>query len=174
MEDTREIVILRKILERTKWFVIPAILVLYASTAILMLVGIAKLYYIVSELHEQFNDFYSMDTSLISTHFITIVDIYLLAIVFYIFAIGIYKLFIGEFLSLPWLHIETIDDLKLHISKMTVLFLITLIVQKIAEWGDAKNDLLYSIAIALVSAVLIWYCRILQVKEKNRDLQPKG
>lgn len=159
--------LLRKVLENTKWFIFPAILVLYASTAILMLVGIIRLYYIVYDFVSVYKSYDSMNFSLISAHFITIVDIYLLALVCYIFAVGIYKLFIGNFDSFTWLKINTIDDLKLQISKMVILFLATLIVQKIAHWEDPQSVLYFGIIIGITCAILVWYSMLLQKKTKE-------
>lgn len=159
--------LIRKTLESTKWFIFPAILVLYASTAILMLVGLVRLYYIVYDFVTVYKNYDTLNFSLISAHFITIVDIYLLALVCYIFAVGIYKLFIGNFDSFAWLKINTIDDLKLQISKMVILFLATLIVQKIAHWEDPQNVLYFGIIISLVCAILVWYCMLLQKKPRE-------
>lgn len=132
------------------------------STALLMLIGIVRLYFIVYDFITNFSSVYSFNFSLISAHFITIIDIYLLALVCYIFAVGIYKLFVGNITSLSWLKIETIDDLKLHISKMAILFLATLMIQKIAKWTEPHDVLYFGIVITLICAVLVWYCMLLQ------------
>jgi CheY-like chemotaxis protein/uncharacterized membrane protein YqhA len=164
--EVRDFGLIQKTLSNTKWFIFPAILVLYMSTALLMLIGLIKLYIIIFESVTHFKDFYKMNFSEVSAQFITIIDIYLLAFVCYIFAVGIYKLFIGNFASYVWLKIETIDDLKLHMSKMAILFLATLVIQKIAKWVDPLEVLYFGIVITLICSVLIWYCMLLQKKEK--------
>jgi uncharacterized membrane protein YqhA len=144
------------------WFVIPAVFVLYISTAILMLVGIVKLFQIFNEIFAQFKCHVELDCSLIAAHFISIIDVYLLAIVFYIFAVAIYKLFIGDINHLKWLKIESVDDLKSNIAKMTILFLSTFLVQKIAEWKDPHNILYFGSVITVVSVMLIVFIRLLK------------
>lgn len=164
--EIRDFGLVRKTLNNNKWFIFPAILVLYSSTAILMFVGIIRLCYGVADFVSNFKSIYEMNFTLLSAHFITIIDIYLLALVCYIFAVGIYKLFIGKLASFAWLKIETIDDLKLQISKMVILFLATLIVQKIAKWEDREDVLYFGIVITLICSVLIWYTIILQKRER--------
>jgi len=46
----------RLLINHHKWFIIPGILVLYFSSAILMLVGIVKLYYTVLGIFENINN----------------------------------------------------------------------------------------------------------------------
>ncbi len=162
-----DIGIVRRILEHTKWFIFPAILVLYTSTAILMLMGILRLYTIVTEVIDAYYKTGLVHFALVSAHIITIIDIYLLALVCYIFAIGIYKLFIGNVNTIQWLKIHSIDDLKLNISKMVILFLATLMVQKVASWENPQDVLYFGIVIAVICAVLIWYSMMLQRKPKE-------
>ena len=159
--------ILKKLLVNINWFVMPAVFVLYVSTAILMLVGIVKLFQIFYEIFNQFRDDVVLDCSLVAAHFISIIDVYLLAIVFYIFAVAIYKLFIGEINHLKWLKIENVDDLKSNIAKMTILYLSTFLVQKIAEWKDPYNILYFGSVITVVSIMLIVFIRLLKTNIGN-------
>lgn len=159
--------ILKKILEQNKWFIIPAILVLYVSTAILMLIGLSKLYFIIVDIIKIMYDISSLDSTLVSAHFIGIIEIYVLAIVFYIFALSIYKLFIGTSISIKWLKVENINDLKSNISKMSVLFLSTLTIQKIAEWKNSVDTLYFGIVIVMICAILIWYFKHMDKKEEE-------
>jgi len=67
--------------------------------------------------------------------FIEVVDVFLLATVLYIIAVGLYELFIGE-LQLPsWLVIKNLDDLKgqlisVVVAVLAVLFLGTIVGSK--------------------------------------------
>ncbi|MDP3555973.1 MAG: YqhA family protein [Bacteroidota bacterium] len=159
--------VLRKLLMNINWFVLPAVFVLYISTAVLMLVGIFKLCQIFGEFYSEIKGSSTIDVNLIAAHFISIIDIYLLAIVFYIFAVAIYKLFIGEFQSLKWLKIENVDDLKSNIAKMTILFLSTFLVQKIAEWKDPNVILYFGFVITVVCVMLIVFIRMLKNHSNN-------
>jgi uncharacterized membrane protein YqhA len=159
--------IIKKLLININWFVMPAVFVLYISTAILMLVGIVKLCQIFTEIYIQFWYNEQLDCNLLAARFISIIDIYLLAIVFYIFAVAIYKLFIGELDHLKWLKIESVDDLKSNIAKMTILFLSTYLVQKIAEWKDHHSILYFGSIITLVCFMLIVFIRMLSNNHQN-------
>lgn len=154
--------VIKNLLVNIKWFVLPAISVLYVSTAILMLVGIIKLVQIFNLLYCEFNNHTGLDFNLVIAHFISIIDIYLLALVLYIFAVAIYKLFIGEYKSLGWLKIESVDDLKSNIAKMTILFLSTLLVQKITEWKDPQGTLYFGGIIIGLSIMLIVFIHLLK------------
>lgn len=161
---------LKKILNRNKWFVVPAILVLYVSSAILMLVGIIKLYYTIISIYEHARSREIIDHSAqISANFLSIIENYILAIVFYILAISIYKLFIGNEipLKLKWVKVEDINDLKLHMSKMSVLFLCTMIIQKVTEWQNPLDTLYFGSVITMICAILIWYSRNLGDVKNN-------
>lgn len=162
MNDLRRKNIIKNLLGNIKWFVLPAIIVLYISTAILMLVGILKLGQIFNALFQEFKHNTEIDFNLVVAHFISIIDIYLLALVLYIFAVAIYKLFIGEYKSFGWLKIESVDDLKSNIAKMTILFLSTLLVQKITEWKDPQNTLYFGGIIIGLSIMLIVFIYLLK------------
>lgn len=155
------------ILDYNKWFVIPAILVLYVSSAILMLLGLLRLYVLVTEFINSVDstDLQSSKYMVISAGFLGIIDIYLLAIVLYTLSIGIYKLFIGNAISIHWLHVNNLSDLKNQLSKMSILFLSTLLIQKITEWENPQDTLFFAISITLICLVLVWYTKHLDVRK---------
>lgn len=156
-------------MDSNKWFVIPAILVLYISSAILMLVGIVKLYYTLFTIYKNIQNPEIIDqAAMISAHFLSIIENYILAIVFYILALSIYKLFIGNEipLKLKWVKVDDINDLKSHMSKMSILFLCTMMIQKVTEWKNSLDTLYFGIVIAMISAILIWYSKFLDSEKK--------
>ena len=112
-----------KILLFDKWFAMITVLALYAGAAFLVLVGVTNLvFYIVEYTKYLFADLSNSegtvrDAVVLSANFISIIDTYLLAIVFYILAIGLYKLLIGPIQTFTWLKIDNLDDLKEKISK---------------------------------------------------------
>ena len=106
--------------------------------------------------------------NIVSTGILSIIDIYLLAIVVYILAIGLYKLFIGPFEGYTWMEIDNINDLKQHIAKMIVLFLATFLLQKIVEYDDHEKILNFGCVIIGIMAVLIWFSISLKNKTKHK------
>jgi uncharacterized membrane protein YqhA len=86
---------------------------------------------------------------------IEVVDAFLVATAILIFAIGLYELFIAD-LSLPeWMQIHSLHDLKAKLGGVLVLVMAVKFLEKLAEWKDARETVLFALAIAVISAVLI-------------------
>jgi uncharacterized membrane protein YqhA len=82
-------------------------------------------------------------------------DIFLLATVLFIFAMGMYELFI-ESIELPeWLIINNLHDLKVKLSSVIILIIGITFLKHIVEWTDPEGTLFFGIAVAVVSASLI-------------------
>ena len=133
---------LKRFLRSTKWFSFTSVIVLFISMGILILIGIHKLVIIIKDIFVLgIKNLDDINMNIVSTGILSIIDIYLLAIVVYILAIGLYKLFIGPFEGYTWMEIDNINDLKQHIAKMIVLFLATFLLQKIVEYDDHEKIL---------------------------------
>ena len=157
------------LLEKSKWITMLGVLVLYLSSGILVIIGILKLYYIVSEIVNQIKNNLQIDTIQLSASLLLIIEIYLLAIIFYIFALGIYKIFIGKSFLGAWNQIDTLDEMKAELAKAIVIFLSIFIVQKIIEWKDPAHLLSTGIVIAFSCANLIWYTNSMRKKKNNNN-----
>jgi uncharacterized membrane protein YqhA len=82
-------------------------------------------------------------------------DVFLIAIVAYIIALGLYALFVDDTLTLPqWLKIHDLEDLKEHLLSVIVAVLAVLFLREaVARSGDV--DLLHlAIALAVIIAAL--------------------
>ena len=145
------------LLGKSKWISLLAVLVLYISSGILIVVGIIKLIYILKLLFNAILHPAKIDTVMFSAHVINIIELYLLSIIFYIFAIGLYKLFVGKFNYLSWYKVESLDELKAELAKAIVIFLAVFLVQKIVEWKDPQQLLISGLVICLISAILTWF-----------------
>jgi uncharacterized membrane protein YqhA len=162
-----------KILNINKWFVIPAILIMYLSSALLVFAGFERLFLIILGFIAKIKNPDHTNHLEIVAGFIGIIDIFILAIVMYTLAVGIYKLFLGNNVPVPWIEINNLNDLKTHLAKMSVIFLSTMLIQKITEWKEPKETLFFAISISLISVVLIWYIKQLKeychLVEKEKD-----
>ncbi len=103
----------------------------------------------------------------LSLAFIEIIDIFLLATVFYIIALGLYELFIDANVELPnWLSFQDLDDLKNKLASVVIVVLGVLFLGQALEWKG--NDILsYGVAVALVIAALTYF---LSQKDKKSKL----
>lgn len=86
-----------------------------------------------------------------------IIDIYLLAVVQMIMAIGLYELFIGDLEVPDWLEIHSLDDLKKALVDVLVVFLAVTGVKGLLSAADAEAALRQAAAVALVIAALTFF-----------------
>jgi len=86
---------------------------------------------------------------------IEIMDIFLIATVLFIFAMGMYELFV-ENIKLPeWLIINNLHDLKAKLSSVIILVMGITFLKHLVEWTDPQGTLYFGIAVAAVSGALI-------------------
>jgi uncharacterized membrane protein YqhA len=89
---------------------------------------------------------------LAAINLIELMDIFLIATVLFIFAMGMYELFIDN-ISLPeWLIIRNLHDLKVKLSSVIVLVMGIIFLEHLVEWNDPQGTLFFGIAVAVVSA----------------------
>lgn len=98
-----------------------------------------------------------------STFFVQViesVDTFLVALVFLIFAIGIYELFIGKFDPVirindkrpSWMRISSIDDLKSSLVKVLLIAMIVGFYKMTLKGGNYQELMFLAIGIVLISA----------------------
>ena len=90
--------------------------------------------------------------------FIELTDLFLLATVLYVIAIGLFELFVDDRLDLPnWLEIHDLNDLKEKLIGVLIVVMAVLFLGQVVTW-DGERDLLgYGAGIALVIAALTWF-----------------
>jgi uncharacterized membrane protein YqhA len=91
----------------------------------------------------------------ITIGFIEIVDSFLIATAILIFTVSLYELFIGEINAPEWMLAHNLYELKGKLSSMIVLVMAVKFLETFIESKDALELLYKSVAVALVSAVLI-------------------
>ena len=100
---------------------------------------------------------------------IEVVDLFLLATVFYITALGLYELFIDDRIKVPiWLEIHTIDDLKTKLTSVIVVVLSVLFLSEVVRWNGGTNIFPLGAGIASVIAALTYFLSS-QVKKPKSD-----
>ena len=94
------------------------------------------------------------------------IDVFLIAIVAQIIAVGLYVLFIDETLPVQrWLKIGDLDDLKNHLVSSVIAVLAVLFMREAVAWDGQRDMLGFGAALALVIAALSFY---LAVKGKGK------
>ncbi|KAF3886386.1 MULTISPECIES: YqhA family protein [Nostocales] len=101
--------------------------------------------------------------------FIEIIDVFLLATVFYIAALGLYELFIDNRVKVPtWLEIRSIDDLKNKLASVVVVILGVVFLGQAVRWESGREILPFGLSVALVIATLTYF-----LGEKTKSEQMK-
>jgi uncharacterized membrane protein YqhA len=90
--------------------------------------------------------------------FIELADVYLLAIVLYIIALGLFELFIDDRIPLPpWLEIHNLEDLKEKLIGVVVVVLAVFFLGKVIEAKDYQAIMYLGVGIAAVIGVLGYF-----------------
>jgi uncharacterized membrane protein YqhA len=79
-----------------------------------------------------------------------VIDIYLLATVLLILAIGLWELFVSDLDVPDWLTVRSLDDLKKSLIDVLVVFVAVKGIEKLASSGDPDKALRYVIAVAVL------------------------
>ena len=86
---------------------------------------------------------------------VEIVDAFLVSMALLIFSLGTCELFITE-LPLPeGMHIGNLHDRKAKLGGVLIMVMAVKFLEKLALWENARDTLFFSLAIAVIAAVLI-------------------
>lgn len=142
---------MKTVVEKSKYLILIAVAAALLASAAAFLWGGVKA---VKVLEDIVTDLDTEDpTSAIAL--IELMDTFLIATVLFIFAMGMYELFIGD-LELPeWLVITNLHDLKVKLSSVIVLVLGIVFLEHLVEWKDPEGTLRFGIAVTVVAGVLI-------------------
>jgi uncharacterized membrane protein YqhA len=121
----------RKILENGKAIALLPSLSLFLGAVFLGFYGI---YILFETIYKAFTNETARDSTVLVTKFISVMDIHLISVILYIFAVGLYELF--------------------------VLILAITFTKNLVEWKNPLDTLLFGLAVSAVIAVLILYYKI--------------
>ncbi len=145
---------LNKLLERGGLVVIVPIITLFISAIFFGLYGA----YLAIEVginfftHPEYRDVTTLAPKVFSE-----IDVFLLAMVLYIFALGLYELFVGKLNVPAWLSIESVDQLKAKLASVVILFVAIAYVKVLVDWQNPVDTLLFGAATGILIVALIQY-----------------
>ena len=157
---------LSRILASSRYLILIAVLGSLGAFIALLIAGALQIgrtiFYAITE-----PNITSKGLKALALSFIEIIDVFLLATVFYIVALGLYELFIDTDIVVPsWLSIQDLDDLKNKLVSVVVVVLGVLFLGRALEWqGD--DILPYGITVALVIAALSYFLSQKSKKSKS-------
>lgn len=158
---------LHRILARSRYLMLIAVLGCFAASVTLLIYGALET--VITIGYTATASVSSENSKQLILSCIEVVDLFLLATVFYITALGLYELFIDERIKVPhWLEIHTIDDLKTKLTSVIVVVLSVLFLSEVVKWNGATNILPLGAGIALVIAALTYFLNS-QVKKPKSD-----
>lgn len=95
------------------------------------------------------------------------VDIFLLATVLYVVALGLWELFVDDSVDLPaWLEIHSLDDLKSKLISVVIAVLSVLFLGTVIEKPEPMSIALAGAGIGIVIAALAFFLRSAHTTEK--------
>jgi len=147
---------LKKILERGSVVVVVPVITLYVSA---VLFGLYGAYLAIQDGLKFITYPEYREVTTLAPLFFSVIDVFLLSMVLYIFALGLYELFIGKLNVPPWLSIETVDELKAKLASVIILFVAIAYVKLLVDWQQPVETLLFGAAAGILMLVLIQYYR---------------
>ncbi len=102
------------------------------------------------------------DYPLAAVAFVEVMDAFLIAIGLYIFAVAVYKLFIGDLDLPPWLEMHNLYHLKMKLVSIIILVMGIKFLEKFAASQDAEATLRYAGAFAVAAAALIGFAALIK------------
>lgn len=157
---------LLRLLGASRYLIILAVLSTLAAGTALLVYGTVETFSIVRGLVTGTGSLKGAKGLILAV--IELTDLFLLATVLYVIAIGLFELFIDDRLDLPnWLEIHDLNDLKEKLLGVIIVVMAVLFLGQVATWDGVQDLLGYGTATALVIASLTWF--LSQKGKKERD-----
>ena len=142
---------MNKLLSNSRYLILIAVFASLITSVMAFLWGAYKTFTVLSHLVSAVGG----ETHGIGVELIAVMDTFLIATALYIFAVGLYELFIAD-LELPeWLNIHNMHDLKAKLSGVIILVMAVTFLEHLVHWQDAAGTLMFGGAIAIVTGALI-------------------
>lgn len=159
---------MKSFLESSRYIVLLGILGTFLAALALFLFGFAGILAAVWEGLSVSEPFSYENLKELSIVLIQAIDIFLLATVLYIIALGLYELFIDEALDLPhWLEVHTLDDLKARLLGVIVVILPVTFLGKLVEWKHGQDILWMGLAVGVVLTAIAANQYVSVLRKKN-------
>jgi uncharacterized membrane protein YqhA len=150
--------------------IIPVLMTLLAATA-LILFGAVETVVVIQQVIAK-GDFSSKTAKSLLLSFIEITDIFLLATVLYITALGLYELFIDDRAPVPhWLAIHSLDDLKDKLIGVVIVVIGVGFLGQFTTWNGETNLLISGGGAGLIIVALTYFLTQKGKKDKDKTEQ---
>ncbi|MFN8534108.1 MAG: YqhA family protein [Dehalococcoidia bacterium] len=150
-----------RILGSSRYLVLFAVLGSFVASATTMIYAGA---FLISNVLTVITSIYSEENGAkrFSVTMIELIDLYLLGIVLYLVAEGLYELFINPNLPAPaWMKVHSLEQLKSRIVSVVIVLLGVTFIGKAVSWDGGWEIIAFGGAIAVVIAALCLALRML-------------
>ncbi len=152
-----------------RYIIVVAVLATLIAATALIVFGAIETFIVVRDVFTK-GEFTSKVAKSLLLSFIEITDIFLLATVLYIVALGLYELFIDDRVPVPhWLAIHTLDDLKDKLIGVVIVVIGVGFLGQFTSWNGETNLLISGGGAALIIAALTFFLTQKGKKEKEKD-----
>jgi uncharacterized membrane protein YqhA len=148
---------LRRVLVSSRYIVLIAVVGTFVGSVALFLYEAIVMLAVVFDVVRE-GSIAAKAGKVLAVGLIEVIDVFLIAIVAYIFCLSFYKLFVDETLLLPrWLVIHDLEDLENHLVSVVIAVLAVMFLREaVARAGD--TDLLrLGAALAILIATLVFF-----------------
>jgi Predicted membrane protein len=154
-----------------RYIIIVAVLATLIAATALILFGTVETYVVIRDVFSK-GEFTSKVAKALLLSFIEITDIFLLATVLYITALGLYELFIDDRAPVPhWLAIHTLDDLKDKLIGVVVVVIGVGFLGQFTTWNGETNLLISGGGAGLIIVALTYFLTQKGKKDKDKTEQ---
>lgn len=141
---------MEKVLEKSKYLILIAVVSSLVGSVAAFLWGALKTVTVIVEIITTYGKDPHAAISLIG-----LMDTFLIATALFIFAVGMYELFIKDVPLPQWLVIRNLHDLKVRLSSVIILVMAVIFLEHLVEWKDPQGTFYFGLSVAVVSAALI-------------------
>lgn len=138
------------VLEKSKYLIVIAVVFSLAASVAAFLWGAMKTASVLIHLATT-----AGKTPLAAIDLIGLMDTFLIATALFIFAVGLYELFIEDITLPQWLVVHDLHDPKAKLSSVIILVLAVTFLEHLVEWKDPQGTFYFGLAVAVVSGALI-------------------
>jgi len=161
-----------KLLASSRYLIIIAVIGSFVAGTILLIFDIYDTIQLVTLLDDSFEN-PAKGGKLLMIEAIQLVDLYLVAVVMYLIALGLFELFIDDRLDLPdWLEIHGINDLKEILISVIMVVMAVYFLSVVLSWEKGDTSILYlGGGIAVMIFALTYF--ISQQSKKDKSAGPR-
>lgn len=140
----------------TRSVMIIAVLATFVTAVALLIYGAFETWHFVEQLF--FDPEHALTHDQVLLHAIEIIDLFLLATVVQVVALGLYQLYFNQDLHLPaWLKINNLDDLKSKLVGVTITVMSVFFLGRALTWTGEIGIIYLGGAVAAVIAALTFF-----------------